>query len=109
MTDYAKHIEVLADIACEQDTKPELAALTAAIELMRAATPKSPEEEREHARRRARDFQTCAFGTAVEMWEADRAVARAEGYARGQEAVLAELKQCADLADVINLEQRMSR
>jgi hypothetical protein len=78
MTDYAKHIETLQQTASHDMHARE--ALTAAIELMRAATPKSPEDEREQVRKAV--LAGPIYG--VDRIVRDLAAARAEGYAQAK-------------------------
>lgn len=98
MTDYAKHIETGNRwLSSRGDAiHAEMGDfVTSAIELMRAATPKSAEAEREHVAREicmARhdtDGSFTALSTAgVEaLVLRERASARAEGYAQQEDAI----------------------
>ncbi len=96
--DYKKHIEVLTELRTarpEQHSERRREAVTAAIELMRAAEPKDSEAEREHCREVVKAFTLGAdetFDYPEECREmrsnmrhtlmSERAAARAEGYAR---------------------------
>lgn len=108
MTDYAKHIEALESLRQPAYLDPRhVEALTAAIELMRAAAPKSPEEERELVQQVTAEIPLApdlASRIAIRDQILDlRAAARAEGYARGQtqEAVDYVMKDHAEAADMI--------
>lgn len=91
MTDYAKHIEDLEALRTAMTPgSRQYEAVTAAIELMRSASPKDAEAERGHCEAVAGELlDTDIAGRwigrrahAATAFIAERAAARAEGYTR---------------------------
>lgn len=82
MTDYAIDIERLQALLDCTDTPWQVDALTAAIDLMRAAAPEDAEAEREHCVAIARTID--GHSDTVRVIARERASARA-GHARGKQ------------------------
>lgn len=83
MTDYAKHIETFNGLLQDADQDDYHEAAEAAIDLMRAAAPKSEAEEREHCCAVVR-VQRMTPRPAVTLLVSERAAARASAYAQGR-------------------------
>lgn len=80
MTDYTKHVEVIELLAEEMPAQIR-PALTAAIDLMRAAEPRDAGDELRHCEDALDDFT----GYTPYLIRDQRVAARAEGYATGKE------------------------
>lgn len=115
MTDFAKHIEVITEMlrphVSEDTTADDMdEALTAAIELMRAATPKDAKAERELVQQVAAEIPLApdlASRIAIRNQILDlRAAARAEGYAQADAAANTRWRKVCDKEIELNGEDR---